>query len=189
MAEEHCGMKRECSHLANGFAYLHRQPDSARIFPAPGTLAAGPTYSADCVSAACYCGTRSARRPATASTAIAVVAIAATAKPPCAPKVPTAQPAAAAAPADPAALAEFSQTKAWVSTARWTAASASTEQRTRIRGIASPVNATPNPSANGEPATSKGRQPIASPAAATASCTRGAVRHWRSPYSQPASRL
>ena len=61
------------------------------------------------------------------------VAIAATANPPCAPKVPTAQPAAAAAPAEPAALAEFSQAKAWVSTARGTAASASTEQRTRIR--------------------------------------------------------
>ena len=43
------------------------------------------------------------------------------------------------------------------------------------QGIASPVSATPNPSSNGEPATSNGRQPIASPAAATASCTRGTV--------------
>ncbi len=124
-----------------------------------------------------------------ASTAMTPVAIAAITKPPCAPKVPTAQPAAAAAPAEPAALAEFSHTKAWVSTARRTAASASTPQRTRTGGIASPVSATPDPSSTGEPATSNGRQPTASPAAATASCTRGAVPHRRSPYSQPASRL
>ena len=57
-------------------------------------------------------------------------ATAATVKPPCAPEVSTAQPAAAAAPAEPAALAEFSQANAWVSTARSTADSASTEQRT-----------------------------------------------------------
>src|SRR5579872_4848693 len=129
------------------------------------------------------------QRAVTASAAMKPAAIAATAKPPCAPEAFTAQPAAAAAPADPAALAEFSQAKAWVSTARWTAASASTEHKTRITGIASPVSTTPKPSSNGEPATSSGRQPAASPVAATASCTRGAVRHRRSPYSQPASRL
>src|SRR5258707_1905719 len=104
----------------------------------PGWAGAGQgawdTYPADCAAAACRGGTRSARRPATASTAITLVAIAATAKPARAPKVPTAQPAAAAPPAEPAALAEFSQTKAWVSTARWTAASASTQQGTRIKG-------------------------------------------------------
>ena len=116
-------------------------------------------------------------------------ATAATAKPPCAPKASTAQPAAAAAPAAPAALAEFSQTNAWVSTARWTADSARTVQRTRIGGIASPVSATLKPSSSGEPATSNGRQPNARPAATSASCTRGGVRHRRSPYSQPASRL
>ena len=98
-------------------------------------------------------------------------------------------PAAAAALAEPAALAEFSQTKAWVSTARGTVASASTVHRTRFSGTASPVSATPSPSSSGERAASNGRQPTASPAAATASCTCGAVRHRRSPYSQPASRL
>jgi 4-hydroxy-4-methyl-2-oxoglutarate aldolase len=134
-------------------------------------------------------GTRSARSPITASIAMTLAAISAAAKPPGAPTIFTAQPAAAAAAAEPAALAEFSQTKAWVSTARSTAASASTELRTRLRGIASPVSATPNPSSSSELAASNGRQPIASPAAAAASCTRGAVRHWRSPYSQPASRL
>ena len=65
---------------------------------------------------------------------------------------------AGAAPAAAAASAEFSQTKAWVSTALSTAASACTEQRTRIRGIASPASATPNPSSNSEAATSNGRQ-------------------------------
>src|SRR5258707_1278434 len=36
-------------------------------------------------------------------------------------KLPSPQPAPPPAPAEPAALAEFSQTNAWVSTARWTA--------------------------------------------------------------------
>jgi hypothetical protein len=117
------------------------------------------------------------------------VAVAATAKPPCAPEVSTAQPAIAAAPAEPAALAEFSQAKAWVSTARWAAASARTEHWIRIRGTASPVSATQSPSSAGEPAASSDRQPIASTVAAMASRTRAARRQWRSPYSQPASRL
>ena len=116
------------------------------------------------------------------------MAVAATAKPPCAPKAVTAQPVAAAALAAPAALAEFSQTNAWVSTAWWTADWASSVHRTRIGGIAIPVSATPIPSSTGEPATSNARQPTASPAVATASCTGGAVRHRRSPYSQPATR-
>ena len=124
-----------------------------------------------------------------ASAAITLVASAAVAKPARAPEAPTAQPAAAAVLAEPAALAEFSQAKAWVSTAWWTADSASSVQGTRIRGVVSPVSATPNPSSSGERAASRDRQPAASPAAAAASCTRGGVRHWRSPYTQPASRL
>src|SRR5882757_7114491 len=94
----------------------------------------------------------------------------------------------AAAPAEPAALKELSQTKAWVSTARWTVASVSTEQRTMIRGMASAVKATPKPSSSGERARSDGRQPIARKAAAAASCTRWAGRQRRRPYSQPDKR-
>jgi hypothetical protein len=84
--------------------------------------------------------------PAAATSASTPAAIAATVKPARAPKVPTTQPAAAAPTAEPAALAEFSQTKAWVRTARSTAASASTEHWTRITGIASPVSVRPSPS-------------------------------------------
>src|SRR6202035_2086293 len=69
-------------------------------------------------------------RPAAASSAARVVAVAATAKPPWAPKVVTAQPVAAAALAAPAALAEFSQTNAWVRTDWRTADWASSVHRT-----------------------------------------------------------
>ena len=89
----------------------------------------------------------------------------------------------------PAALAEFSQTKAWVSTVRWTAASASTEQRTRIRG--SPARSarrrTPVQTTRRRQVTAGSRSPVRP--RPPASCTRGTVRHWRSPYGQPASRL
>src|SRR5262249_43015184 len=83
--------------------------------------------------------------------------------------------AAAVAPAEPAAVAEFSQTKAWVSTARGTAASASTAHKTRFNGIASPVSATTNPSSSGVLATSSGRQAAARAAATSASRTSGAA--------------
>lgn len=94
----------------------------------------------------------------------------------------------AAAAAEPAALAEPSQENAWVRTDGWTVDSASWDKSARSGGIVAPVSTATHPSPNGDPAVSSSQVPNIKAPVASSSCTGGAARHRRSPYSHPAGR-